>query len=259
MYASRKVVDDRGIRNKGAARHPQGLKDGAPHIVRKRFTLRDLQRVPHHRDPGVRVLRACFRLVDQRGPVQACDRGREIGAGVVEVVARGRFPDEPRAVRHELAQRDGHSGTVVGCEVGEVAPHRRVDVDLAPLRKLHDREVREELGNRAHSIQGLRRGRNPRRLFAETLCPDDALRVHQRDGNRRKPLLFTLALDHRSQALRHLGIPGALRGLRGRLHARVSTTGHGEEGEEQEADDEGSCGPGVPPDRADTSESPRGI
>ena len=109
----REVVDDRGIRRKRAAGHPHGLDDGALDVVREGLTLCHLQRVPHDRDPRIRVLGVRLRLVYQRSPVQAGDRGREIGAGVIEIVSRGRFPDEPGAVRHELAQGEGPSRS--GC------------------------------------------------------------------------------------------------------------------------------------------------
>ena len=237
------IVDDRGVRHERAVRHPQGIEDGALHVVREWLALRDLQGIAHDRDPGVRVLGAGLRLVDQRSPVQAGDRSPEIGAGVVEVVARRRLADQPRPMRHQLPQRDRRAGTVVRRKVGQIAAHRRVDVDLAPLGQLHDRDVGEELGHRPDPVDGLRRGRDAGRLLAESGGPDDSRRVDQRDRHRGQPLLLAFALDHVFKRIRDLGEAGAGCRLRERPGAGFPTAHHGEARKERECDADGRCGP----------------
>ena len=239
------IVDDPRFGRKRAARHPQRLNDCALHVVRERLALRHLQSVSHHRDPRVRVLGAGLRFVDQRSPVQAGDRGREIGAGVVEIVPRRWFPDEPRPMRHQLPQRDRRAGTVVRREVGQIAAHGRVNVDLVPLGQLHDRDVGEELGYRSDPVHGFGGGGNPRRLLAESVRPDDSAGVDQRNRHRREPLLLPLALDHLRQLIRHFGEAGARRRLLDRVCPVVPAAHHGEARKEEECDANGRSGPGA--------------
>ena len=188
---------------------PMGASTARFHVVGEGFALGDLERVAHHRDPRVRVLDARLGRVDLRRPVQAGDGGREVGARVVEVVAHGGFADEARAVRHELPQRDGRAGRVVGGEVGEVVGDGRVDVEVAALVQLHDRDVGEELRHRADAVDGAGGGGDAGRLLAESRRPRDALLVDQRDGHGREALLVSLALDHGCERARDFGVIGA--------------------------------------------------
>ena len=45
-------------------------------------------------------------------------------------------------------------------ELGQVAIHRRIEIELALFDELHDRQVGEKLGNRADPVDRLGRGRN---------------------------------------------------------------------------------------------------
>ena len=218
------VVDDVGFRGEGAVVHPDGGQHGALHIVREGFALRDFERVAHHRDARVRVLDARLGRVDLGGAVEGGDGGREVGAGVVEVVAHGGFANEARAVRHELAQGDGRAGRVVGGEVGEVVGHGGVDVEFAALVQLHDGDVGEELRHRTDAVDGCGGGGVAGGLFAEAGRPCDALFVDERDGHGGEALLVTLALDHDPQRLRHLGVAGARGRLRGAYISHFPTT-----------------------------------
>ena len=58
------------------------------------LTLRPLEHVAEHRDAGVGVLGVRARWIDERGPIEARDGGRERRLGVVEVVADRRLARE---------------------------------------------------------------------------------------------------------------------------------------------------------------------
>ena len=198
---------------------PIGRQHRALDVVGEGLALGDLEGVSHHRDARVRVLDARLGGIDLGGAVQAGDGGREIGAAVVEVVARGGLANEARAVRHELPQGDGRAGRVVGGEVGEVVGDGGVDVELAAFVQLHDGDVGEELRDRPDAVDGGGGGGVAGGLLAEAGRPRDAFFIDQRDGHGREALLVAFVLDHGAQRLCHLGVTGARSRFRG---ARVS-------------------------------------
>ncbi len=230
------VVDYILLWDECAARHADRVDDRTLHVIRERLALRDLERVSHHRDPGVRVLGARLGLVDEGRAVQAGHRGREGGAGVIEVVAGGRLADQPGAVRHELPQGDRRAGAVVGREVGEVGADRRVDVDVALLGQLHDGDVGEELRHRAHPVDRLGGGGDTGRLLAEPGSPGDAVAINQRDRDGREPLLVALALDHGGEGGGNFGVVGSGPDRGGSVVPGIGA-GQGQEREQREGEE----------------------
>jgi hypothetical protein len=179
--------------------HPQGAQDLLVQDLVEGGPPDHLQHVPHRGDGGIGVLGPGLRGVDQVGAVQAGHGGRQGGLVVVEVAPHRGFADQPRAVRHELPQGDLTPEGIAGGEVREIAGHRGVQLQLAPLHHLHHRDVGEELRHRAHAVHGGGRGGGPRLrvLHPEPLRPDDVGAVHKGDGDRRQPLVLHLVAMRR--------------------------------------------------------------
>ncbi len=198
----------------GARAEPQGLEDGALHVPREPLALAMLQHPPHHRDARVRVLRPLPGRVDEGRAVQAAHGLRERRRPGIEVVPDRGLAHEPRAVGHQHLQGDRAAEGVLRPEVAEVARHRDVEVEDALLHELHDRDVRDELGDRAHAVDVA--GRELRRPVlvrpAERRRPDDLLVLHEGDGEAGDPLVLALVLGEALERGRQRRV-GARRGL----------------------------------------------
>src|SRR5205823_669991 len=152
---------------------------------------------------GVRL-----RRIDERCAIEAGDGRGEGRRSAVEVVADGRLAHQTGAMRHELTEGDRPSVGVVRMEVGQIPGYWRVEVDLASLDELHNRYVREELGDRADAIDGLRpcqpvgRGVND----PEAARPDNLLIIDESDGKDAKTLYAHLAVDQPLELVGNGGI-----------------------------------------------------
>ncbi len=196
---------DLGSRLEGAGPHAERLEHRVLEVGIEGLTLGPLQHVAQHRDAGVGVLGLRARLIDQAGPIEAGDGGRERRLGVVEVVADRRLPGEAGAMGGELPERDLPAERISGMEVGEIAGNRSVEAQLAPLDQLHHRDVGEELGDRSHAIHRGRGGGNSGGGVgpAESAGPHHSAAVHQRHRDGGNPVLRPLLLYHRGERPGH--------------------------------------------------------
>ena len=211
---ARQLVHDVGPGRERAARHPERIQHGGPHVIRERLAFHDLEHVPDHGDARVRVLGAPGRIVDQLRRSEAGDRLGEGRARVVEVVARRWLSDEARPVGHQLPQRDRRGAVVGDSEVREVLADRGIEVERAPFDELHHGDVREELGDRSDPVHRLRSSHRPRVGIggAASVRPSHAPLVDEGDRHRPHPLLRPLPLDHLLEGQGHLAplapVPG---------------------------------------------------
>jgi hypothetical protein len=139
-------------------------------------------------------------------------------------------------VGHEHLQGDGAAERVLRPEVAQVARDGRVEVEDAFLHELHDRDVREELRDRAHAVDV--GGREPARPVlvrpAEGGGPDDLLVLHEGDGESGDPLVLALVIGKALEGGGHGRVAG-----RRRLRPRVN----GSEPAEHDRDDQLSSHP----------------
>ncbi len=216
----------RRVRREGGRRHRHRVEDGVLEVFREGLAGTALEDVPDDRDAGVGVLRVRAGRIDELRAVQARDGRGEGRLGRVEIVADRRLAHEPRAVGHELAQRQERAEGILRTEIGKDRLDGDVEVEVAPLGELHDRDVGEELGDRSDPVDGRRR-RGPsgfRIGDAEALRPERAVAVDEGDGKGRQRLLRHLRFDEgrklrdrrpivrRRGGCRCGGLPGEARG-----------------------------------------------
>ena len=86
---------------------------------------------------------------------------------------------------------------VVRLKIGQVLLDGSIQVEFTALHKLHDADIREELGNGADAVDRFWTGGNffVRIGVAKSLCPNNLLIIDQGDRKGRKLLVLHLMLD----------------------------------------------------------------
>ena len=184
-------------RLEAALAHAERVEHGAFDRPGERFAVHALDHVADGGQRRVRVLGARSRWIDQRGSIEALDGGGQRRLGGIEVAPDRRLAHQARAVRHQVAQGDRPAERIARTEVRQIAGDLGVEIDLAALDQLHQRDVGEELGHRSDAVD--RVGGGLHSSFgvgeAEAAGPDRPLVVDQRDRQRRQLLVLHLMLD----------------------------------------------------------------
>ena len=188
---------ERRPRLEARPRHPERLEQHALDRRGKRLSPHPFDDRADDGHARVRVLRPRSRLEDQGRAREALHDVEERRRCRVEVMADRRLAHQARAMRHQLTERDRDVERVPGRKFGQDARHRRIEVELPLLDELHDREVGEQLGDRADPVHRLGRRRDLLLAIgeAESACPDDPLIVDQSDRKRRQCLRLDFGRD----------------------------------------------------------------
>src|SRR5690606_37515180 len=146
-----------------------------------------------------RVLRSRIGLVDEARRGEACDRVLDRRRVDVEIAPDRRLADEAGPVRVEEAERDLFAERVLGTEARKPRRHRLVEVELALLDELSDRDRGEELRDGAEPRERAERERpvRARVLAYESARIDDLALVDEHDRETRDALRIHLSLDRR--------------------------------------------------------------
>ena len=126
-------------------------------------------------------------------------------------MAQGRLAHQPRAMGHQLAERDRRVERVPRRELGQDAGHRCVEFDPPLLDKLHQGQVGEQLRDRTDPVDrlGARRDLPAPIRESEAPGPDDLLVVDQCDRNRGQALRLHHAGDPALQRPGNLAVQRA--------------------------------------------------
>src|SRR2546428_5394391 len=100
-------------------------------------------------------------------------------------------------MRHYLAECNFLVKRIVRLKIGQILLDRSVQVEFTSLNKLHDADVREELGNRTDAVDGFGAGGDffVRVGIAEPLRPNNLLIIDQGDRKCGKLLVLPFMLN----------------------------------------------------------------
>src|SRR5437667_10241970 len=100
-------------------------------------------------------------------------------------------------MRHQLTERNVLVKRVVRLKIGQVLLDGSIQVEFTALNKLHDADIREELGNGADAVDRFWTGGYffVRIGVGKSLCPNNLLIVGQGDRKSKEILGLILMLD----------------------------------------------------------------
>ena len=208
---------------------PHRVQDGHLDGARKGRSADSLDHVAEYPKSRVRVLGAGAGWIHQLRLAEALHHVVERGMRRIEIAPHRRLAHQSGAVREELTKGDGFPEPIRGVKPRQVPLDRSVELNVSPLRQLHDPDRRNQLGDRSHAVDRLSRRRRTvvEPGESETGSPDDVLIVHQ--GNRQggKALVGHLVSNERLQRFRHGLVVGPRRDA---LAVSRSTGGRDERG-----------------------------